>query len=257
MAPQRVLAAVASSAETKTKETQAAKSAMDVEKGEDKDKRQAPGGGEQGRKKHKTDRRRQRHRDSGTNRDKPIPAIDHATADMNQLMLKGMLNLFQRMRTVEGVIYKVWLLPADCKLTKAISAQGKNYADKCRQEGASHGLGPPHPYLVGGMLDIMLAEKSALGEILLKPIEEMSEKWDTMEMDERCDLMPHLQLSKCYDKEKMRLSIHLENLPVQVSKSMTMILGLMGGERKMGRAPASAFEDQLEMWLDSVMKVRS
>ena len=208
-------------------------------------------------KKPKTTRRRQRARDKGKSRDKPVPAMDQAGADMNSIMIKGLLSLFQRTRFIEATVFVVWLFPADSPLVEAVRAQGAAYAETCRKEGSGHTLGPPHPYMVGGLLDAILAKEAAVGLILAAKVKNLSERWDTMDLIARCDLLPHCKLDKCYDKEKMRLTLCLDRLPTEEGEVLKSCITLLGGERKAGRAPSSAFEDQLEMWLDSLAKVKA
>ena len=40
-------------------------------------------------------------------------------------------------------------------------------------------------------------------------------------------------------------------------KELDAAMVMLGGDKKTGRAPAGAMEDQLEAWLDAVMKVKA
>ena len=88
-------------------------------------------------------------------------------------------------------------------------------------------------------------------------IQEFSDKWDDMELQGRCDEIPRLRAEECCGKDKQRLAIVLDRLEPATGSVLKQVLTLLGGERKEGRAPASAFEDQFEAWLDSLGKLKT
>ena len=67
--------------------------------------------------------------------------------------------------------------------------------------------------------------------------------------------LPHFKVDKCYDQSKLRLTMSMGRLAATDQDTVRLTFGVLGAERKVGRAPASALEDQLETWLYAVSNV--
>eukprot|EP00974_Lingulodinium_polyedra_P036018 3455680-Lingulodinium_polyedra.AAC.1 len=87
-------------------------------------------------------------------------------------IVKNLLALNQKVRFLEAVNYTTIMVKADSSVAEAMAEEGRKYAKACREEGAGHSYGPPHPWMWGAMISAMAGTGEKLGQLNKKGVEE-------------------------------------------------------------------------------------
>ena len=177
-------------------------------------------------------------------------------SELWKLVLKSLLQQGQQMRLVSSALLDTIVVKSEGAEAVAMLEQGKAYAAKVREEG-SVVEGPPHPYVFGGLLAALKARGESIGAKNLAVVQETFDKYDIMDKHEKNELIRVCRCDRTFHSEHKKIVLGFGQ---QASSSLrqAVLQGLVqtGGDHKLGRAPASSLERELQAWLESMRGVR-
>eukprot|EP00929_Paragymnodinium_shiwhaense_P077062 TRINITY_DN39668_c0_g2_i1.p2 TRINITY_DN39668_c0_g2~~TRINITY_DN39668_c0_g2_i1.p2 ORF type:complete len:132 (-),score=38.96 TRINITY_DN39668_c0_g2_i1:32-427(-) len=126
---------------------------------------------------------------------------------------------------------------------------GQQYAKLCAERGRGHDLGPPHVHIWMALLEELAAQKDKVGLSNATRLEQMVQVMADMEMEELCDMVKVCKVSKTYESNTVRVTLAFVDA-VPHRKVTIDAMKQLGGIHKLGRAPRSALEDQIQALLE-------
>jgi len=167
-----------------------------------------------------------------------------------EILLKAVLQVFQRLRDVESILLEVYLVNKDCPVAKDLTEEIGNYERAVRAAGKGHSYGQPHKHLYLRLLESLSQQDKVLPEIRtqLKAEYERLNALDKDEADKQIlQVVQLLRITKTFKSDTKRVLLSQTRNPLQMH--ITEALVQCGLDRKWGRAPRGALEDELEKWL--------
>ena len=171
------------------------------------------------------------------------------------LQTRQLLKLSDAVCSLEGAVYDTFLGPADAPEVTQMAAQTACYSAETKAKGKGHGLGPPHLWSFGGLLLALSERGVAVGAQNAEILAVWKAKWQDMSLEERSEIARYCRLAKTYKQEG---KAELRRITVCLSQAHPLraaVVGAMqqvGWERKLGRAPKSMQERQLQDWLEAL-----
>ena len=165
------------------------------------------------------------------------------------VVVKGLLNCSQRLRTIEGVLQDVFIIDSGHDIVKELAATMGTYQESCKQQGSGHDLGSPIPYLWSTLLEALI--KCDIGQQNRADLQVVKDIVDTSAdpatVFEYCR---HIHCKGCYDKKthKLTLIIPDRNSRHAVVKAMNQLQVT----HKATRPPPGPVEDDLEKYLQAL-----
>ena len=214
------------------------------EKAAGKDKGNGGGGGG-------TSGRKDKDKDKDSKRERAIKSQDRGLHHLLSLLVKSSLQSHQRIRDLQGVMYDVFILSADNPVPQAMVKAGQAYAHRAWQmrtsEGASSGLGPPHPQVWMAMLEVL--KDADVGAANKEKLQQVYDLHNGLTLDQACEVVRCCRQDSTYnsDRKKITLGLSQDLRPVLIA-SMQQI----GAEYKPGKPPTGAMERELASWLPSL-----
>ena len=172
-----------------------------------------------------------------------VPASSKA---LYTLMMKMLLSLAQSRRNIEGVLFDVLIVPQDLPEVLKMTEQGSLYNQEVQKRGKGHGLGAPHLWIFGALLESLLLRKESIGAHNFAELQKFKQKLTTLEYAQKMDIIKFTKVDKCYDQGKRRITLCIAEARPELLSALQQI----GAELKSGRAPASHMERELQEWLD-------
>ena len=129
--------------------------------------------------------------------------------------------------------------------------QGQAYQREVKKAGRGHQLGPPHPWMWGGLVSALHAKGEAVGSRNAGVLKDHNDVLEGMTMVEKLELVRICRLDKTYQEGFKRVSITLygnEALRLAIIGALEQ----SGATRKQGKAPASFMERGIQMWLEAL-----
>jgi len=166
-----------------------------------------------------------------------------------QIMLKAILNLFQRVRDVEAVVITVVLLPAAFDLCEKMRAETVKYERMVKEAGKGHSYGPPDLHRYAVLVETLMADTKVNEhdrELLKEENERLAQLTGQTFVTVLGQQVHLVRLVKTFKSETKRL---LLSISTTVAPTIVQALVDIGGDLKTGRAPPGAMEDELERWL--------
>ena len=168
---------------------------------------------------------------------------------MVQVLMKVVMQMMQGMREVSGILFDVFLLPADSPLCALCTQQGKRYARAT--EGAGHGLGPPHIYVFAAVLTF-LAEGDTATDVERQNLA----NWSQLSVEARCELVKLCKVAKLYDPSQRRAVLAFGPGPEAAALRGRVLEKLKqekGYQFKLGKPPPGNLERQVGQFLDQIV----
>ena len=117
-----------------------------------------------------------------------------------------------------------------------------------------HTMGPPFVYTYGGLIDgLIRLHGIEVGKSNLDKLKFLEEQFKSMEPPQICQgVVTMCRVSKVFDKEQRRITV------AKVEKESLWVLSAaleqVGFTKKLGRAPASHMEREMQSHLDTLLK---
>ena len=174
-----------------------------------------------------------------------------ALLPMITMMAKLALKNAQVMGDLSNALVDTFLVPSSHTVIKKMGEQGQAYQREVKKAGRGHQMGPPHPWMWGGLIAALHAKGEAVGSRNAATLKEHNEALEGMTMVEKLEIIRICRLDKTYQDGFKRVSITIYgNEPLRLA-----ILGAFeqsGATRKQGKAPASFMERDIQMWLEAL-----
>jgi len=208
-------------------------------------RRPGPAAPRQDKDKDKGTERKDRPRDQGIDMNR-YQIKSPANKQSTQVMLKAILQLMQRTRDIESVVIHTFLLPTSSAIATSMKDEQISYETQVRKHGRGHSLGPPHLHLWARLMET-LALLSSTAPADQRDLAAENDTINHMENPQQLDEQVHLlRLTKTYKLETKRLLLASHHT---ITPAVIRALQAAGAQRKSGRAPRGALEDELERWL--------
>ena len=169
------------------------------------------------------------------------------------LMLKAQLRSEQRHRDTEGVVFANFLGPSSDPILTPASQQGSAYAALVKGT-KGHDKGPPFTYIFLGLLGGITQTQNKIGARTMATLQAFSQELSAMSWQEVAEEILMCKISNTHDKEKKRLTLALAHHRTEERKALNLALAELGWDRKLGRAPPSHMERELQEFLDAMLK---
>ena len=115
------------------------------------------------------------------------------------------------------------------------------------------GWPPPHTYAFSGFLaGLVKSHGNDVGKVNREQLEALKTKTDEMSWQELAELVKVFKVSKVFEKENRRITLMLEPGMKEERKALKNSLEQLGGQHKVGKAPPSHMERELQAYLDSL-----
>ena len=140
------------------------------------------------------------------------------------VVVKGLLNCSQRLRTIEGVLQDVLIIDSGHDIVKELAATMRPYQESCKQQGSGYDLGPPVPHLWSTFLDCLI--KFDIGHQNRTDLQVVKELVDNSTDPETVfEHCRHIHCKGCYDKKihKLTMMIPDRNSRHAVVKAMNQL----------------------------------
>ncbi|CAK0905960.1 unnamed protein product [Prorocentrum cordatum] len=157
-----------------------------------------------------------------------------------------LLSLAQSRRNIEGVLFDVLIVPAELPEALKMQEQGSAYNAQVQAKGKGRGLGAPHLFVFGGLLEALLLRQQSIGKVNFEKLTEFKARLQSLDYEEKMDITRFTKVDRCYDQGKRRITLCLQ----EGRKEVIGALQQLGAELKSGRAPASHMERELQEWLE-------
>jgi chemotaxis protein histidine kinase CheA len=162
------------------------------------------------------------------------------------LIMKQMLQLTQGQRELQGALYDIITLPANSEMATVCHRQGKRYSTAVSQRG--HGLGPPHLYVMGALLDYLFGLNSTFKQSM--------DAYEALSLTGRSELIKICRIAKLFNPELKKLVLmfgpgpEAQSLRKKILEELTQIDRF---ELKCGQAPKGHMERELQEWLVNLL----
>lgn len=175
------------------------------------------------------------------------------TAGKEQLALltKGVLRCLQDSRTTSGVLFDVLVLAASSPIIDLMQQQGQLYNETVQLD-KNHKQGPPHIWVMGGLIQGLLQQGQAVGARTAEVLKEFSEDYTVWTIEERADKIAHCRVEKMFVADSRKITLAINRLG-PVREAILQGLVQSGAVRKLGRAPRGALERNLEDMLKAIV----
>ena len=157
------------------------------------------------------------------------------------------------LRSVTGVVFHTFLLPADNSVTKAILATGKDYHEQVADNPKSHSLGPPYLHIWISMIKALgLAE---ISPVLKKTLETYwKDRVCTVQREVLAEDVKHCRMKKAFKTGTFKLQISVSAMckagDMSLEETIVWAVKAAGGELKIGQAPQGSLEREARALLD-------
>jgi hypothetical protein len=165
------------------------------------------------------------------------------------LIVKMVLQGAQQMRDVSSILFDTFLIPSLSTVVEKLAEQGRLYSEAVAQKG--HGLGDPHLYIFGCLLDCLAN--------LDQPKEEMKQAlvaYESWEEQHRAETIRMCHLVKLYKQESKKLVLSFGPGP-EAQELRKAIIQTMCEQKewefKQGRPPAGHMERLLSQWATDIV----
>ena len=156
------------------------------------------------------------------------------------LMVKLLLQLAQGSREVMGAIFETFLAPETDTVIVAMSKQGKRYAHLVKE--GCHGLGTPHIYVMGGLLNALATENEANPNPVMTKLEE---EYKNMEIARKEELVRLCKVAKLFRTDCKKVVLAFGPGP-EVAELKNIVVAALRSrkdwEYKVGKAPQGHME---------------
>ena len=170
------------------------------------------------------------------------------TAKLLKTLVKAVLAATQQLRDVNGILLLTLLVPSGSEMVKSMKAQTKMYSEEPRDDRTA--LGPPHVFaclgLLGALVEADTANTASKG-LIKSHLDEVAD----LSADTVAKSVKYCKASKCYDPEKVKLSLFFI-MNEQLQEAITTAIENNGGHRKTGSAPKGHLERELAEWLEQL-----
>ena len=164
------------------------------------------------------------------------------------LIMKMVMQLTQKNRDAEAVLFETFLAPSNDELILAMAVQGRRFARAVEEPG--HGLGSPHLYVFGALL-------KAIADLALDPLDKSRyEEYSRMPLEERNQVIRLCKQAKTYDGEVRKLAMAFGTGDVALPYKSRLVKLLIDRENwsyKMGRAPPGYMEREMSNFLANMV----
>ena len=164
------------------------------------------------------------------------------TSDQWQMltaMLKLVLQTVQFSREFQGILFDVFLVPADTPFAALASMQGKRYAL------------PPHAYVFDALVSWISQPDSATSVDTL-----YWKQYQTLSMDEKLELIKMCRIAKLFDP-KMKKLVMCSGAGPEARALRSRLLQVLKAQEgriwKAGRPPAGNLERLLCCWVEEMV----
>ena len=208
-----------------------------------------------GKDKGKEDKGKGKAKGKGRPRDKDVDLTKYEgkamgmNKELTSILLKSVLNLMQRQRDIESVVLEVYMVKATEEVATGLKDELVVYEENCRQAGRGHSFGPPHLHLWRRLLSTLATLSTTTPECqsIIKKEQEAEAKMTATTLIDLDQTVRMVRLVKTYNNDLKRLIMSCEKNPA--NEAVVKSLQAAGAQRKAGRAPRGAMEDELERWL--------
>jgi hypothetical protein len=196
---------------------------------------------------------------------KEKPKTDKHMSVLMTLVLKSILRNFQDGRDLQAVVFDTGVAEASLPELEAASAEATGYNEQTLGN-KGHGLGPPHPYILGGLVDSLMEQLKLKAAIeasfreMAQRMELLAQHLEASSIEAKCEMCRFFKLTKCYktrgETQKMRITMawgvdqKSQDARALIKAALTQ-LSLV--EFKMGRPPPGAMERELQEWLETFL----
>jgi hypothetical protein len=168
------------------------------------------------------------------------------------MLTKQVLQLTQKQRDIESVLFDVWTGPEDSQIIKTAAKQGQRYQTATATKG--HGLGPPHLFCFAGVLGGL--SKSIQDESAAEAFSQALETFTSLNQYAKNDIARFCRIVKMYRAAQKKLVISFGPGAEAQSVRSKIIAALAQDDRwemKVGRAPSGYMERELGQWLEVLL----
>eukprot|EP00959_Pyramimonas_sp_CCMP1952_P307708 6440343-Pyramimonas_sp.AAC.1 len=95
-------------------------------------------------------------------------------------------------------------MPTQTKVIKALRACRRIYADKCKEAGKGHSLGPPEGHLYVTLISTLCPED--VGAKTRNILTEHGKSVDQVSVATVLNKVKHLKISKCYGRNQAKIT---------------------------------------------------
>ena len=178
-------------------------------------------------------------------------------AEAMELLMKISLSNSQQVRDSNSVVMTVHLLKSCPSLVKAQEA-GQTYSEQVKKAGKDHSLGPPHPHKLVAFLETSIPNLPE-GEEKVQSQAWLSAMVQEKEPSLTLGFCPFFKIKTTFSKEQVEPRTYkiqsafsketttvMGNTPVCPFRLWQYIMVHLGAESKMGNAPATNLERQVQ-----------
>ena len=158
------------------------------------------------------------------------------------------------LRSVCGVVFHTFLLPADNVITKAVLATGKDYHDTVSENPKSHSLGPPYLHIWVALVK-SLGKADSITPTLKQTLElYWKDRICTVQREALAEDVRHCRLKKAFKAGTYKLQISISAASkvgeITLEEAIVWAVKATGGELKIGQAPQGSLEREARALLD-------
>lgn len=190
--------------------------------------------------------------------------VDPKLKKLLTVLIKQVLANTQQLAWMVAAVFSTYLMPIQSNVVKALKTSRKLYADKCKEMGKGHALGPPEGHLYMTLIMTLCTEDvGGKSRALLTDHGQFLDKINAQTVLRK---VKHIKLSKCYDSNQAKLTLFIEQGPwtdaeneedpteeqlkwTSIKDTIHRALLQVGAIHKEGKAPAGVMEDELAAWL--------
>lgn len=183
--------------------------------------------------------------------DKKGLKIDGGTRKLIGLMIKMILSLAQGRRDTEGAVFDTLLGESGLPEVATMEEQCTVYQKKAVK---GHSLGPPHIWVFGALLAVVVKRCEAVAAANLEVLKEFLQTYESADVETKADPVRFCRVSKFYNHWQKRIILCLARECGQFRKALMGALVEAKFVRRQGRAPATLMERELQEWLERLLK---
>ena len=156
------------------------------------------------------------------------------------------------MRELEGAVYDTYVGKASNLFLNNVSEQTQAYQERVKGN-KDHNLGPPHTYAFLGFIAGLVKHHAAdIGKKNNETLGAFKEKVDGLSWRELAEIVKVFKVSKVFEKEHRRITIMLGPDLGDIKKVLRDSLEQLSWQHKIGKAPPSHMERELQAYLDAL-----
>ena len=166
------------------------------------------------------------------------------------VLIKQVLRSAQANRDFASILLEVLIIKGEEKPVQSAKLQTIAYNKLIKEkEKTSEELGPPHLLCFAGFLKGLISEGEAVGKHNLKELTVFLAEYEARSVAERNQWVRFFKVDKMYKAEYKRVSFSIQH---RVSEALVSAAVQAGGVRKVGRAPATFLERELQEFLEAL-----